>query len=128
MLSWQRESQRMLHTSKGQRIQLNIIRLFEATIVVCCICGKAIPLYSCLCIFSSRFPGSPVRDSGIVNRYSWFWGSVKVGDRGGEFTFFQSIHVRTDIRIHFSISIRHITTTFDKQVHLGQLTKMRLIK
>ena len=46
-------------------------------------------------------------------------------DRGGEFSFFWGIHVRNDIRIVFSISLRHITTRFGKQVHLKELTQMR---
>ena len=51
-----------------------------------------------------------------------------MADRGGEFRFFQGIHVRIDIRIDISISIRHMTTNFGKQVHLQDLTQMRLIK
>ena len=42
-----------------------------------------------------------------------------MADRGGEFSFFQSILVRIDI----SISIRPMTTKFGKQVHLQDLTK-----
>ena len=49
-------------------------------------------------------------------------------DRGGEFCFFQDIHVRSDIRIDISISIRPITTKFGRQVPLQDLTQMRLIK
>ena len=49
-------------------------------------------------------------------------------DRSGEFGFFQGIHVRIDIRIDISISIRPMTTKFGKQVHLQDLTQMRLIK
>ena len=51
-----------------------------------------------------------------------------MADRSGEFSLFHSIHVRTDIRIDISISIKTITTKFGKQVHLGELTQMRLIK
>ena len=51
-----------------------------------------------------------------------------MADRGGEFNFFQGIHVRTDIRIDISISIRPMTIKFGKQVHLGKLMQMRLIK
>ena len=45
-----------------------------------------------------------------------------MGDRGGEFRFFQGIHVRIDIRIDISISIRPLTNKFDKQIHLRELT------
>ena len=51
-----------------------------------------------------------------------------MADQGGEFSFFQDIHVRIDIRSDISISIRPITTKFGKQVHLQDLTQMRLIK
>ena len=46
----------------------------------------------------------------------------------GEFSFFQEIHVRTDLRIHILVSIRPMTTKFKKQVYLGELTQTRLIK
>ena len=49
-------------------------------------------------------------------------------DRVGEFGFFQGIHVRIDIRIDISISVRSMITKFAKQVHLQDLTQMRLIK
>ena len=42
-------------------------------------------------------------------------------DRGGEFRFFQGIHVRIDIRIDISISLRPMITRFGKQVHLQDL-------
>ena len=48
--------------------------------------------------------------------------------RGSEFNFFQDIYVRIDIRIDISISIRPMTTKFDKQVYLQDLPQMRLIK
>ena len=41
-----------------------------------------------------------------------------MADGGGEFSFFQDIHIRNDIRIDISISITHMTTTFGKQAHL----------
>ena len=50
------------------------------------------------------------------------------GDRGGEFRFFQVIHLRIDIRIDVFVSIRPITTKFGKHVHPQDLTKMSLIK
>ena len=43
-------------------------------------------------------------------------------------TFSEETQVRIDIRIDISISIKHITTQFGKQVHLQELTEMRLIK
>ena len=46
-----------------------------------------------------------------------------MADRGGEFSFFQGIHVRIDI----SISVRPMITKFAKQVHLQDLAQMRLI-
>ena len=49
-------------------------------------------------------------------------------DRGGEFTIFQGIHVIFNIRTDISISIKLITTKFGKQVHLQDLTQIRLIK
>ena len=45
-------------------------------------------------------------------------------NRGDEFSFFQGIYVRTDIRI--SISFRPMISKFGKLVHLGELTQMRL--
>ena len=51
-----------------------------------------------------------------------------MADRGGECSFFQGIPVGTDIRIDISISMRPIITKFGKQVHLRELTQMRLIK
>ena len=44
-------------------------------------------------------------------------------DRGKEFNFFQSIHVRIDIRIDISIFIRDMTTKFGKGIHLYDLTE-----
>ena len=50
-------------------------------------------------------------------------------ERDVEFSFFQGIHVRTDIRIGISISIRTCDyTKFGKEVHAGDLTQIRLIK
>ena len=42
--------------------------------------------------------------------------------RGGEFSFFQGTHVKINIRIDISISVRPMTTRFDKQLHLQNLT------
>ena len=49
-------------------------------------------------------------------------------DQCGEFSFFQGIHVRIDIIIDISIFIRPMITIFDKQVHLQDLTQVRLVK
>ena len=49
-------------------------------------------------------------------------------DRGGGFSFFQGIHVSINIRIDISISIRPVATKFGKQVHVEELTQMRIIK
>ena len=49
-------------------------------------------------------------------------------DQCGEFSFFQGIHVRIDIIIDISIFIRPMIAIFDKQVHLQDLTQVRLIK
>ena len=37
-----------------------------------------------------------------------------MADKGGEFSFFQGIHMRIGIRIHISIFIRPMTTKFGK--------------
>ena len=47
---------------------------------------------------------------------------------GGVFSFFQGIHVRINIRIDIYISLRPLITKFGKQVHLQDLTQMKLIK
>ena len=44
----------------------------------------------------------------------------------GQLCFFEGIHVRFDIRIHISISMRPVITKFGKQVHPQELTQMRL--
>ena len=41
--------------------------------------------------------------------------------RGGEFSFFQVIHIKIDIKINISISIRPTTTKFGRQLHLQEL-------
>ena len=52
-----------------------------------------------------------------------------MADRSGEeFSIFQGIYVRFDIRIDMSMSIRPVITKFGKQVHLQDLTQMRIIK
>ena len=70
--------------------------------------------------FPSCFSVSRVHDLRIVNWYSWFRKSVNILDWG--------VHMRIDIGIDISISIRPMATKFDKQVYLEELTQMRLIK
>ena len=59
--------------------------------------------------------------------FFFFQKSCNMADRE-EFRFFQDVHVRIDIRIGISSFIRPLTTKFDKQVHLQDLTQLRLIK
>ena len=49
-------------------------------------------------------------------------------NRGGEFSFFQEIHIRIDISSDISSSKRPMTTNFVVQVHLPNLTQIRLLK
>ena len=49
-------------------------------------------------------------------------------DRGNEFSFFQVIHVRLYIRIEISVSIGPVVIKFGKQVHLQNLTHLKVIK
>ena len=49
-------------------------------------------------------------------------------DQGNEYSFFQGIHARIDIRIDISISIRSWTTKIGMLVHVQDLTKMRPMK
>ena len=51
-----------------------------------------------------------------------------MADQGGALGFFHGIHARTDITIDIFTSIRPMTTKFGKQVHVGKLTQMKLIK
>ena len=56
---------------------------------------------------------------------------LKISQYGGSrqwAKFFQVLHAKIDIRIDISISIRSMTTKFGKQVHLEQLSQIRLIK
>ena len=48
--------------------------------------------------------------------------------RGGNVSISQDFHIRIDVRIDISISIRPLTTKFGNQVHLQHLTQIRLIK
>ena len=51
-----------------------------------------------------------------------------MADWGGEFSFFQGIHVRIDISIDIFIFIKPMINKFSREVHLQDLTQMRLIK
>ena len=48
-------------------------------------------------------------------------------DRGGEFCFFQGIHVRNDIRIDISVPIRPSRPKLSRYLHLEELTQIRII-
>ena len=95
---------------------------------------KPLTLCNCLWFFfpsSSpfrRFSTSCVWDFKIINWYFRIWKFLNMGDRCGEFDFFQFHHVRTDIRIDISVSIRPMTTKFGKVVDLGKLPQVRLIQ
>ena len=83
---------------------------------VFCVCVKRIMLCNCLCS-SSCFSASRVWNFGVVNRYSWFWNSVNMVNWGGEFSFFQGIHVKTYknwyLHIHktYGYQIRQVGTS-----------------
>ena len=51
-----------------------------------------------------------------------------MANQGGEFISVLGIHVRIDIGIDISFSERPKTTKFGVQIHLEELTEMRLIK
>ena len=63
-----------------------------------------------------------------VRRQNWFWKSLSMTDRGGEFSIFRKDNVRTDKRLDIFISIRPMTMQFGEQVHLEEMNQMRLIK
>ena len=88
-----------------------------------CVCDKHIAHFNCLCS-SPCFSANHAQDFGIVNQCSWFWKSFIIVDCSGEFSFFQGIKI--DIRNGIFISIQPTTTKFGKQVHLEELTHMRL--
>lgn len=54
--------------------------------------------------------------------------NLNMANRFGEFRFLLGIHVRLDMGINVTISIRPMTNKFGRQVHLEKLTQMRLIK
>ena len=78
--------------------------------------------------FSSCFSARCIWNIGIVNQYMWFWNSLNLVDQSCEFSFLWDINVRINERIYISISIRPKTTKFGKQLHLEELTQVRLIK
>ena len=49
-------------------------------------------------------------------------------DPASEISFFRSNHARINIGIDMSISMRPMTTKFGRQVHLEELTHIRLVK
>ena len=51
-----------------------------------------------------------------------------MSERSAEFSSFQDVHVRTDKRIDITISIRPMVIKFARQVHLQNLTQVRVIK
>ena len=69
-----------------------------------------------------------IQDVGIVNWYFWFWKSLNMADKVGEFSFLQGIHIRTYKRIYTFISIRSMAIKFGRLVHLEELRQMKLIK
>ena len=81
------------HTSEGHgnestftKFTGNYSRYWIHYICFYCVSMKRIILCNCLCS-SSHFFASRVRDFGIINRYSWFWKSLKMSGRGSEFSF-----------------------------------------
>ena len=50
-----------------------------------------------------------------------------MADQGGEFSFFQGIHVKIEGKVDIFISRKSMIPKFGKQVHLSELTQMRLI-
>ena len=50
-----------------------------------------------------------------------------MADQGGEFSFFQGIHVKIEEKVDIFISRKSMIPKFGKQVHLSELTQMRLI-
>ena len=51
-----------------------------------------------------------------------------MADQGSNFSLFQDMHLRINVRIGISISIKPMITKYGKQVHLQELTQKRLIK
>ena len=89
---------------------------------------KHIMFCKCLLSFSSCFSARCIWNIGIVNQYMWFWKSLNLVNQSCAFSFFWDIHVRINERIYISISIRPMTTKFGKQLHLEELTQVRLMK
>ena len=55
---------------------------------------------------SSRF----IQGIGILNQYSWFWKYFNMADRGDEFSFFRDVHIRFDVKVDISTSMRPMTS------------------
>ena len=70
------------------------LNLLLSLTVKCCVCVKRITLGSCLYFSASR-----VEDFRIVNRYSWFWKSLNMADRGCGFSFCWGFHKIYDHQI-----------------------------
>ena len=46
-----------------------------------------------------------------------------MADQGSNFSLFQDMHLRINVRIGISISIKPMITKYGKQVHLQELTQ-----
>ena len=78
----------------------------------------------CNCLYSLSLPSFCFSVSRTRN-FVFLISKIQQYGGGDEFTFFQGIHVRIDIRIDISIFIRR---KFEKQIHLQELIQLRLIK
>ena len=85
--------------------------------LICCFCVKSITIGNCQSSYSC-FSVSRARVFEIVIQYSWFCKSLNLADWGGELSFFGAIHLKINMRIGISISIRSMATKFVQQLHL----------
>ena len=85
--------------------------------LICCFCVKSITIGNCQSFYSC-FSVSRARVFEIVIQYSWFCKSLNLADWGGELSFFGAIHLKINMRIGISISIRSMATKFVQQLHL----------
>ena len=69
-----------------------------------------------------------VRNFGIGNWYFWFWKLLNILYSRCEFSFFQDVQVRSEIKVDNSSSIRPMTTKFDTHKLLEELAQIRLIR
>ena len=112
--------------------------MWQLKITSYCVCVKHIRLFNCLCVFFllplllffSPFlllRCSRVRNFGIANRHSS--GFKKYG-KSRLWVQLSPMYpyVRTVIGYNIYISISPMTTEFGRQVHLQELTQIRLIK